>query len=442
MELPEPRTDLAWAARYDGPGRSVDEVLDMGVSPDGSKVYVTGYSDGAAGDTDYATVGYDAATGARLWLQRYDGPDHGYDVANSIAVSPNGSEVFVTGYSPGVGSDNSDYATLAYDASTGALLWVQRYSQTDVSVDSAVSIAASPDGSRVFVTGISAVGIDLDYVTVAYDATSGAQLWIAQFGGPFHSSDSAESVKVSPDGSQVFVTGWIEIAHTDIVTLGYEASTGALQWATRYDGAGHRDDIATDMAVSPDGTKVFVTGFSIGFTGSLDYSTQAYYAATGALLWVRGFNGPGNGEDRSLDIAVDPSGFEVFATGASDGGLEGDDYATVAYATATGAALWVRRYNGPASSEDAAFSAAVSPDGSVVLVTGYSEAETTQWDVATVAYAAASARTIGVMRFDGPSHGTDSGRVVVVSPDGSKVFVAGATSTAHGLDYVTLAYSV
>ena len=62
----------------------------MAVSPDGKTVFVTGYSYGTtAGEVDYATVAYSAATGAQLWVERYIGPSlQGF--ATSVAVSPGG----------------------------------------------------------------------------------------------------------------------------------------------------------------------------------------------------------------------------------------------------------------------------------------------------------------------------------------------------------------
>jgi hypothetical protein len=86
----------------------------MDPSPDGSTVFVTGWvASGQRGD-DYATVAYDAATGVREWGRRYNGPNDSGDVAHAVAVSPDGSRVFVTGYSGGV-QTGSDYATVAYE---------------------------------------------------------------------------------------------------------------------------------------------------------------------------------------------------------------------------------------------------------------------------------------------------------------------------------------
>src|SRR5207249_3486377 len=125
-----------WMATYDGPGRSSDEAFGLGVSPNGASVFVTGQSWGIGTDGDYATVSYDAATGAQRWVARYDGPAASYDWAYDLGVSPDGGAVFVTGYSLGL-STGYDFATLAYDAATGAQQWVARYNDAGNGLDQA-----------------------------------------------------------------------------------------------------------------------------------------------------------------------------------------------------------------------------------------------------------------------------------------------------------------
>ena len=161
---------------------------------------------GASG-ADYATVAYDAATGAQRWASRYNGPAHRDDFALSVAVSPDGATVFVTGASFGglnrACRHRSDYATVAYDAATGAQRWARRYNGPANSADRASSVAVSPGGATVFVTGTSGG----NYATVAYAAATGARRWVSRYNGPANGADQASSVAVSPGGATVFVTG-------------------------------------------------------------------------------------------------------------------------------------------------------------------------------------------------------------------------------------------
>jgi DNA-binding beta-propeller fold protein YncE len=142
-----------WVARYKSLGKVIgNTAFSLAVSPDGKRVYVTGKSEASRRFyLDYATVAYDAASGAGLWVARYNGPGNGLDAARSLAVSPDGTRVYVAGTSFG---SSLDYATLAYDAASGKRLWLARYDGNGW--DAARSLAVSPDGARVYVTGRSA----------------------------------------------------------------------------------------------------------------------------------------------------------------------------------------------------------------------------------------------------------------------------------------------
>ncbi|HEU4436524.1 MAG TPA: SBBP repeat-containing protein, partial [candidate division Zixibacteria bacterium] len=61
--------------------------------------------------------------------------------------------------------------------------------------------------------------------------------------------------------------------------------------------------------------------------------------------WVRRYNGPGNGDDKAVAIAVDSSG-NVYVTGSCFDSATGYDYCTIKYLP-NGDTAWVRRYDGP-----------------------------------------------------------------------------------------------
>jgi len=77
-------------------------------------------------------------------------------------VSPGGGRVYVTGFRNDV--YNLDYATLAYRASSGETLWRAFYDQDE---DSASALAVNPEGSAVYVSGMSGA----DITTVAYSTS-------------------------------------------------------------------------------------------------------------------------------------------------------------------------------------------------------------------------------------------------------------------------------
>jgi outer membrane protein assembly factor BamB len=303
---------------------STGVAYSVAVSPTGNEVFVTGQD----GFLDYATVAYDAATGAQLWAKRYISPAVGAR-ANAVAVSPDGGTVFVTGYSDGT-SSGEDYATVAYNAATGAQLWAKRYTGPGNNTDDAHSVAVSPDSKTVFVTGESSASATTeDYATIAYNAATGAQLWVKRYGGTGNTAARAYSVAVSPTGKTVFVTG-----NDDVIswTVAYSAATGTQLWAKAYSGTSPGGGGAMSAGVSPDGTKVYITGF-VGDVGKGGYGTVAYNAVTGTQVWAKKYFGPrGQTSAVAIDLAVSPVSGTVFVTGSNvsaNGAFY--DYATVAY---------------------------------------------------------------------------------------------------------------
>ncbi len=351
-----------WAAPYNGSANSRDIAKAVAVSPDGGTVFVTGISDAGTGfGFDYATVAYRASDGKQLWAARFNGPFSGDDETSALSVARDGGAVFVTG-TGAVALTKWTLTTVAYRASDGAQLWVRSFAPGN---DLGGAIV-SPGGNRVFVTGhVTSKAHTGQYGTVAYNATTGAQLWARRFAGL-----GGKSIAASPDGTRVYVTGE---SHTHYGTLAYSARTGAQLWARFYGVDG-----ANSVAVSPGGT-VLVTGMN-----NRDYGTVAYSPA-GTQLWARRYNSQDDDMDIAYSVAA-PGNGKVYVTGTTHFSvfLNSDDYATIAYNVFTGARLWVRPYNGPGNGDDAAYS--VAARAGRVFVTGASEGTTSGSDWATIAY--------------------------------------------------------
>jgi DNA-binding beta-propeller fold protein YncE len=332
--------------RYLGSSLNPFTPTGIALSPDGSKLFVTGYYLCGActwrpHGRDFQTVAVNAASGALLWRKQYNGPASGDDTANAIAVSPDGSKVFVTGQSAGAGT-GIDYETIAYTATTGSVAWSTRYNDPLNGDDTARAIGISPDGSTIYVAGSAteeqgSIRPNTDFFVIAYATATGSQSWTASYAGEGQDNpDDAYALGVSPDGSHIIVTGSSTAAggsNTDYATVSW-GPTGALQWVQRFNGPSSLDDSPTAMAISPDGSKVFVTGWTQSTSTGKAWATLAYGTATGGWLWRRLNYGPNNGDDIANAIAVSPDSSEVVVTGSTYSGDPSlSSWSTQAYAT-------------------------------------------------------------------------------------------------------------
>jgi hypothetical protein len=429
-----------WSARYDGPSHGADTAIVDAVSPDGSMVFVTGTSPGPNG-SDITTIAYDSATGNRLWVRRYDGPAHGEDDAWMVVASPDGTAVLVIGQSTGI-SSGFDYAVIALDPSTGDRLWVRRYDGPGHGEDVPISLKTSPNGSRLFVTGSSTGSRgDFDYATLALDVATGRLIWVSRYDGPAHGDDEPGALTVGPNGV-VYVLGGSPGVGTgsDVATVAYSASTGHQGWVARYDGPTHGDDgncILTCVETSPDGSQVFVLAQGPGIDSGADIVTIAYRGSTGHEEWVARYDGPAHLDDYPSDLAALPDGSGVVVAGLqlSSPTAYYDDV-TIRYASSNGDQLWATVFDNPSHGEDYPSTIVASPDGGSVVLTGVSNTQGSSdpagRDIITQAYATGDGGLLWTARFDGPSHAQDDGSFIVLAPDGGTAFVTGDSTSGPG----------
>ena len=150
-----------WTARYDGPDSLSDDAYSIAVDSS-ENVFVTGRSNAIATGYDYATIKYNSS-GVQKWVQRYDGPSNNDDIPHDLVLDALGN-VYVTGQSQ---QWLNDYVTIKYNFS-GVQQWLQRYNGPSSGEDIAVSVKVSSSGN-VFVSGTSfGSGTGMDYATIKY----------------------------------------------------------------------------------------------------------------------------------------------------------------------------------------------------------------------------------------------------------------------------------
>lgn len=95
-----------------------------------------------------AATAFPRASGSTVWVRRYNRPVHGQDQASGVAASPDGSKVFVIGSSQTCTGRQHHYETIACAASDGRLPWMAAYNGVGSAPDRPFAIDAGPDGSK------------------------------------------------------------------------------------------------------------------------------------------------------------------------------------------------------------------------------------------------------------------------------------------------------
>ena len=297
--------------------------------------------------------------------------------ASALAIDGNG-DVIVAGTS-----------TVKYDAN-GSVLWtvpITSFFPKSMAID---------ESNNIYLHGQGPAGLQ----TVKLNS-SGVQQWIATYTGDFN--EGLRKKMVYKNG-YIYVTGDVTLTVSPrnpplrhILTMKYNASTGAQVWAVTYTHADKQYQDGKDLVVDGAGN-IYVTGRVGVKDGSKTHGNWGTlkYNASGTLQWVKFYDGNAIeydkhnnqlGSDFPYDIAFDNSG-NIIVCGRSyttTGQFTSDDMTTIKY-NPTGTQLWVKTYDGPSHSAD--FAEAITSDGSSnVYVTGgtnnttikYNSAGDVQW---------------------------------------------------------------
>lgn len=196
----------------------------------------------------------------------------------------------------------------------------------------------------------------------------------------------------------------------------------------------YTEDYAKAIAVGPNGN-IYVAGYSESQTSDFDFMTIKY-DVNGNRLWVRHYDAGYFDEDMATAIAIDTQG-NIYVTGYSEADGTDYDFSTIKY-DPSGNVLWTKTYDSGIGDTDVATAIALNSTG-YVYVTGYSKTNTSDFDYVTIRYDSDGNATF-FASHDG-SGMEDKARGIAVDQNGN-VYVTGHSMTDNDdFDFLTVKYN-
>jgi hypothetical protein len=306
------------------------------------------------------------------------------------------------------------------EAAAGAREWVASYVRRSPAYSTSVIVA--PDGARVFVEG--AVGNRAKLLAVAYDSLSGAELWRVRYSSPFRKgfAEPAE-LAVTPDGRRVFVSGTMKdqtASRSRIVVLMVDAATGHVDRVVTV-----RNGSVSSVAVGKAGRRLYVAG-SRGRSRDADEFVGVYRVSSGSPIWERRIDLPASGPDGVADLALGGADVTITTTLRSPSGA---DIVTSVLAKDDGVRRWTRTYDGGRGDR----ASVVVAMGSTVVIAGSSKVirdGAAYWDYVTRAYDATRGDVTWTTMIEGMAASASELPRACAPAGGGDFSLAGATEGA------------
>lgn len=319
-------------------------VTGIAVDKDGN-IGVSGYTKSGnlgftnAGDFDAVLFKYNDR-GDLQWMQNFGGSMT--DGFEAITATPDGGFAVVgysssadgTGASLGLSPQNSAPILLKYNAD-GSIAFMQAVGATG---DSLADVDADADGNLYLVGAFSSGALFQSYgradAGVLKYSSSGARLWVAQYGGS--DIDNFPAIVASGDGGCV-IAGRSKSKDYSLDRLynqgGYDAilvkfdANGAVSWDRNF--CGFFDDAFTDIVATGNGYA------AVGYSNSANRDLRAVgnrggsdgfvvtLSADGKISTVQGYGGSRNDQFNGLCVTTEGQIIACGSTLSADGDLVG-----------------------------------------------------------------------------------------------------------------------
>lgn len=367
-----------WVYKYNGTGNSDDEANDLILGED-KNLYVTGFSTESGTMRDLTIIKLDTL-GNEIHVYHYNGGFFS-DIGYSIIYGDDGN-IYAAGMR------NTYYGILLALDTTLNVIWAD-----STLFSSCYYRLTKGDSNEVYVGGWLFEG-SYESIMITKFFYDGTKAWSYYWSSPY--AEVPYSIKFGLD-KNVYITGtdYLDLQNADLITLsltptgelkwlyryhsfsgtsagrslvygednniyiaGYCADTlndwdfgvialdtlGNENWVYRYDGAYHKNDVASAMAFGRDGN-LYVAGYSCENSLLPDILVISL-TPHGNERWIYRYDGPAGGSDYGTAI-IYGSNNHIYVTGYSSG-ISSYDIVIICLDT-LGNEKWIYRYDDPNS---------------------------------------------------------------------------------------------
>ncbi len=234
----------------------------------------------------------------------------------------------------------------------------------------------------------------------------------------YNSHDRAMEIAVDGSGNVYLIGYETGAASNQDIWIGKYNSDGTELWTRTYDGPANGWDIGMDIAVDGSGN-VYVIG-TVSVSGQLANIWVRKYDGDGNEVWTKTYNGAADDWDNGSDIAVDGSG-NVYVAGYETVSGQGLNVWVRKY-DGDGNVVWTKTYDGADNDRDISNSIALDGSGNVFVIG--SETVTGQDRNIWIRKYDGSGSELWTRTYNGISDGRDEGNGIAVDENGN-VYVTG-----------------
>ena len=370
-----------------------------------------------------------------LWVNTFNGSNNNNDKALKSLVDNSGN-VYILGttYNP---QTKEDILLNKYN-NAGALLWQKSYAGDVDDIDTPAGIGTDAQNNVYILINNYSASL-LKRIVLRKYSSAGNLIWNISISHPVafiaDANRVGECLKVIPDGTSYVGGKWY-------TTQGQNTFYGLM--AYKFNASGNIVDSVISTSDVDTLSLKNINDINIDNSGNVylagSFANNIYLKKLDVnfdSVWVKAYNGSGNGFDAAIKVIVDNNYF-TYLGGYVKSGANGNDFCMLKYDNG-GAQQWVRTYDGPAHGNDIPEDFIVAADGNI-FITGTASGGSSGYDIVTCKITPLG-NILWSNLYNGSGNGNDFGKMIALDNSGA-LYVGGTSNEgSNGTDYTVIKYS-